>query len=185
MRGFVKGLFLFTLGLLIGATLMDRLKGRVSDQTRRMVVMTDVLHAQDLASRGNLAGAREAFVRAILLHPDSFKAHLDFGMFYECVGEWDSARGQFERAIESYPGADDVDLFAPLPEDLAQAHARLGRAAAKLGDAETARQAFAQAATIQATRLPRGVKNDLDTPDKWMTFLARTDRRCIAGAQTR
>ena len=164
--------------------MVDRLRERTSERTRRMFVAMDVQHAKDLAARGDLAAAREAWIKTNLLHPDSFEAHMGLGIFYECAGEWDGAARQYERAIESYPGAARVDLYAPQPGALAEAHARLGRAAEKLGDADAARTAFDQATTIRATRLPREEKNALDSPKSWTDFLTRLDRNCPPGTGT-
>jgi len=157
---------------------MARLKGHTTDRTRRMIVAMDVQHARDLAARGDRAGAREAWIRANLLHPGSFEAHMGLGNFYECAGEWDSAKRQLERAIESYPGAVRIDLYAPQPEALAEAHARLGRAAEKLGDADLARTAFDQATTIRATAIPAGEKNRFRSPMEWTAILQKRDRNC-------
>ncbi len=181
MRSFIQGLFLFTLGLIVGAAVMDRVKGRASDRTRRMLVAMDVQHARGLAHGGDVAGAREAYIRAVLLHPDSFDAHLSLGMFYDCLGEGDNARDQYARAIASYARAAGVDLFAPLPQSLALAHARLGRAESRLGHAREARQAFDQASTIRATALPEREKHVIESPEAWMEFLQKQDRNCTVG----
>lgn len=178
MREFVKGLFLFTLGLLLGATLVDRMRNRTDDRTRRMVVAMDVLRARDLTARGDVAAAREAWIRANLLHPDSFEAHLGLGSFYECSGEWDGAARQYERAIESYPGAARVDLDAPQPAALAEAHARLGRAAMRAGNEGVARRAFDQATSIRASIRGKAGGPTPDSRQGWLDALARLDRNC-------
>jgi tetratricopeptide (TPR) repeat protein len=177
VKGFVKGLFLFTLGMLVGATVVDRMRERTSERTRRMFVAMDIQRARDLAEDGDLAGAREAWVRANLLHPDSFEAHMGLGFFYECAGEWDSAAMQYARAIESYPGAARVDLYAPHPDALAQAHARLGRAAARLGQEEKSRHAFDEAIGMNGSLSP-ALRGRLGTRAGWIDTLDRLDRRC-------
>jgi tetratricopeptide (TPR) repeat protein len=178
VKGFVKGLFIFTLGLLVGATLAGRMQKRTSDRTRRMFVAVDVQRARDLAARGDRAGAREAWIRANLLHPDSFEAHMGLGFFYECAGEWESAVKQYERAIESYPGAARVDLYAPQPDELAEAHARLGRAAERIGDGNLARRSFDEATQIRAsTRPPEDKGTDL-RPKDWGKILDQTGPSC-------
>lgn len=185
MRGFVKGLFLFTLGLLLGATLVDRLRDRTDDRTRRMVVAMDVLRARDLTARGEFDGAREAWIRANLLHPDSFEAHAGLGSFYECAGEWDSAVRQYERAIESYPGAARVDLDAPQPAALAEAYARLGRATMRTGDEDAARRAFDRATSIRGSIRPKDGGPAPDNPRAWLSSLSRLDRSCPEGLAAR
>jgi tetratricopeptide (TPR) repeat protein len=183
VKGFMKGLFIFTLGMLVGAALVSRMQKRTSERTRRMFVAMDVQHARDLAARGDRAGAREAWIRANLLHPDSFEAHMGLGFFYECGGEWGSAVKQYERAIESYPGAARVDLYAPQPDELAEAHARLGRAAERLGDANLARRSFDEAAEIRASTRPREDKGmDLSAKD-WGKILDQTAPNCIGAGQ--
>jgi tetratricopeptide (TPR) repeat protein len=178
VKGFMKGLFIFTLGMLVGAALVSRLQRRMSERTQRMFVAMDVQRARDLASRGDRAGAREAWIRANLLHPDSFEAHMGLGSFYECTGEWESAVRQYERAIESYPGAARVDLYAPQPDELAEAHARLGRAAQRLGDANLARRSFDEATQIRAsTRPPENKGTDL-RPKDWVKILDQTGPSC-------
>jgi len=177
MKSFVKGLFLFTLGLLVGATVVDRLRERTSARTRRMFVAMDVQHAKDLAARGDLAAAREAWIRTNLLHPDSFEAHLGLGIFYECAGEWDSAARQYERAIESYPGAARVDLYAPQPDALAEVHARLGRAVARLGEEGKSRHELDEAIAMSRS-FPAALRGRLGTRAGWMDYLDRLDRRC-------
>ena len=178
MRGFVKGLFLFTLGLLAGATLVDRMRERTDDRTRRMMVAMDVQRARDLAARGDVAGAREAWIRVNLLHPDSFEAHRGLGFFYECAGEWDSAARQYERAIESYAGASAVDLYAPQPRDLAEAHARLGRATKHAGDEDASRRAFEGATSIGESARAKAGRPAPDGARAWLDLLARLDRDC-------
>jgi len=181
----VKGLFLFTLGLLVGATLVDRMRERTDDRTRRMMVAMDVQRARDLAARGDIAGAREAWIRVNLLHPDSFEAHAGLGFFYACAGEWDSAARQYERAIESYAGASAVDLYAPQPQDLAEAHARLGRAAARTGDEDVSRRAFERATSIRASSRGRAGSPAPGSPKAWLNFLAHLDRNCPEALATR
>jgi tetratricopeptide (TPR) repeat protein len=178
VKSFVRGLFLFTLGLLAGATLVDRMRERTSERTRRMFVAMDVQRAKDLAARGDLAGAKEAWIRANLLHPDSFEAHLGLGFFHECAGEWDNARRQYERAIEVYPKAAGVDLHAPQPDDLALAHARLGRAAKRAGDERASRRAFEGATSIGASARAKSGPALPDSEQAWLDFLARLDRHC-------
>jgi tetratricopeptide (TPR) repeat protein len=177
VKAFARGLFVFTLGVLVGATLMDRLKGRASDRTRRMFTATDVQRAKDLAARGDLAAAREAWIRANLIHPDSFEAHLGLGIFYDCAGEVESAKRQYERAIESYPGAARIDLHAPQPDALAETQARLGRAAARLGNEKQARGAFETAIALRGS-IPPALGARLDTRAGWIDTLDRLDRRC-------
>jgi tetratricopeptide (TPR) repeat protein len=183
VKGFVKGLFLFTLGLLVGATFVDHMRGRTSARMRRMVVAMDVQRARDLAARGDLAGAREAWIRANLLHPNSFDAHMGLGIFYECEKEWDSARRQFERAIESYPGAATVDLYAPQPDGLAEAHARLARAGVRTGDSAGARRAFERATAIASATTRRDGKSPPASPEAWIKDLDSGDRNCPASRE--
>jgi tetratricopeptide (TPR) repeat protein len=178
VKGLMKGLFIFTLGMLVGATLVNRMQKRMSDRTRRMFVAMDVQRARDLAARGDQAEAREAWIRANLLHPDSFEAHMGLGFFYECADEWENAARQYKRAIESYPGAVRVELYAPQPDELAEAHARLGRAAERLGDTNLARRSFDEATQIRAsTRPPEDKGTDL-RPKDWGKILDQTGPSC-------
>jgi len=177
VKAFVKGLFVFTLGMLVGATVVDRMRARTADRTRRMFTAMDVQRAKDLAARGDLAAAREAWIRANLIHPDSFEAHLGLGIFYDCAGEVDSAERQYERAIESYPGAARIDLHAPQPDALAETQARLGRAAARLGNENQARGSFEKAIALRGS-IPPLPRARLDTRVGWIDTLDRLDRRC-------
>jgi tetratricopeptide (TPR) repeat protein len=139
------------------------MRERTSERTRRMFVAMDVQRARDLAARGDLPGAREAWIRVNLLHPDSFEAHRGLGFFYECAREWDSAARQYERAIESYAEA-AVD-HAPSP---GLAPPRTARASGSAGDEDASRRARAgdgprRSARRRAGR-PRAARRPADRP---------------------
>jgi tetratricopeptide (TPR) repeat protein len=133
-----------------------------------------------LKARGRLPEAIDALRRAIALQPDSWNAHAALSTALQLAGEADAARqesavaerrrldgelerqattltavgiarldaGDVARAVEQFRRA--LSVF----EGYAPAHYQLGRALARLGQADAARSAFARARQLNPSLVP-------------------------------
>ena len=118
--------------------LVSLLSGKVMAQKGQPGTESHFARGVELQQRGDLTGARDAYLAALKLAPNRVDANANLGAVYVRLGQFDDAIRHYSRALAVNPTQAAVRLH-------------LGAACLQAGKLEAAREAFA--AVVKATPL--------------------------------